>query len=222
MPSLLINDGPLHCCCCCFTQACLAEQARPPLRAINCFFPWGTEAIPRVRCSRPNGWEQKERWRRFGPTLFGVGVHPPRRGAPRQMPPLVGGGGGLVCQSVGKAVLLSDHFDGKQSRESVDLPLTCHPSPSLPSFAFRSSEVRRLLLDLNPYGGSDPLGMSPLFLKGIMQFLNKIFQMTISCNDTREKYCTAFESTHYYYFFLWSYYLQAYVRLGSFWLAYLN
>ena len=81
------------------------------------------------------------------------------------LPPLVGGGGGLVCESVGKADLLSDNFDGKQSRESVDLPLSCHPSPSLTSFAFRSSEVRRLLLDLDPYGGSDQLGMLPLFLK---------------------------------------------------------
>ena len=70
-----------------------------------------------------------------------------------------------MCESVGKADLLSDHFDGKQSRESVDLPLTCHPSPSLTSFTFRSSEVRSLLLDLDPYGGSDPLGMFPLFLK---------------------------------------------------------
>ena len=65
------------------------------------------------------------------------------------LPPLVGGGGGLVCESVGKAYLLSDHFDGKQSRESVDMPLTCHPSPSLTSFAFRSREVRHLLLDLD-------------------------------------------------------------------------
>ena len=39
-------------------------------------------------------------------------------------PPLVNGGGGLVCESVGKADLLSDHFDSKQSREAVDLPLT--------------------------------------------------------------------------------------------------
>ena len=30
---------------------------------------------------------------------------------------------------------------------------------------FRSSEVRCLLLDLDPYGGTDPLGMFPLFLK---------------------------------------------------------
>ena len=48
------------------------------------------------------------------------------------------------------ADLLSDHFERKQSREAVDLLLTCHPSPSLTTFAFRSSEVRRLLLDLDP------------------------------------------------------------------------
>ena len=58
--------------------------------------------------------------------------------------------------------LLSDHFDSTQSMEAVDLPLTCHPC--LTTFAFRSSEVRRLLLDLETYGGTDPLGMFPLFL----------------------------------------------------------
>ena len=58
-----------------------------------------------------------------------------------------------------------DHFDSKQYREAVDLPLTCHPSPSLTTFEFRSSEVRHLLLDLDPYGGTDSLGMFPLFLK---------------------------------------------------------
>ena len=72
---------------------------------------------------------------------------------------------GLVCESVGKADLLSDHFDSKQSWEAVDLPLTCHPSPNHTTFAFRSREVRRLLLDLDPYGGTEPLGMFPLFLK---------------------------------------------------------
>ena len=79
------------------------------------------------------------------------------------MPPLVREGSGPVCESVGKADLLSDHFDSMQSREAVNLPLTCHPSPSLTTFAFRSSEVRHLLLDLDPYGGTDPLGMFPLF-----------------------------------------------------------
>ena len=86
-------------------------------------------------------------------------------GSNSSLPPLLSEGGGLVCESVGKADLLSGHFDSKQSREVVDLPLTCHPSASLTTFAFRSSEVRHLLLDLVPYGGTDPLGMFPLFLK---------------------------------------------------------
>ena len=62
-------------------------------------------------------------------------------GSSSSLPPLIGGGSGLVCESVGKADLLSDHFDGKQSRESVDLPLTCHRHrdlPSLPSGRVRS------------------------------------------------------------------------------------
>ena len=50
-----------------------------------------------------------------------------------------------------------------QSREAVDLPLTCHPSPSFTTFSFRSSEVRCLLFD--PYGGTDQLGMFLLSLK---------------------------------------------------------
>ena len=56
-----------------------------------------------------------------------------------------------MSESVGETDLLSDHFDGKQSRESVDLSLTCYSSQSL-TFAFRSSEVRRLLLDLTLMG----------------------------------------------------------------------
>ena len=63
------------------------------------------------------------------------------------MPPLVSEGGGLVCESVGKADMLSDHFDSKQSMEAVHLPLTCLPSPSFTTFAFRSREVRPLVLD---------------------------------------------------------------------------
>ena len=43
--------------------------------------------------------------------------------------------------------------------------ITWHPSPSLITLAFMSGEVRRILLDWDPYGGTDPLGMFPLFLK---------------------------------------------------------
>ena len=56
-------------------------------------------------------------------------------------PLLVDGGVGLLWESVGKADLPSDHFDSKKSRESVDLPLTGHPSPclsTLPSGRVRS------------------------------------------------------------------------------------
>ena len=75
-----------------------------------------------------------------------------------------------MCESVGKADLLSHHFDGQQSNESVDLPLTGHPSSRLTTFAFRSSEVRRLLLDLDPHGGTDKFGMLSLFLKEPLMF----------------------------------------------------
>ena len=60
---------------------------------------------------------------------------------------------------------VAHHFDGKQSRDPVDLPSTWHPSPSLTTFAFRSREAKRLLLDLDSFGGTDPLRMFPLFLK---------------------------------------------------------
>ena len=83
----------------------------------------------------------------------------------KRQPIDVGEGGRLVCESVGKADLLSDNFDGMQSKEAVDPPLTCHLSPSFTTFAFRSSEVRHLILDLDPYGGTDSLSMFPLFLK---------------------------------------------------------
>ena len=63
--------------------------------------------------------------------------------------PLIGAGGDLVCESVGKADMLLAHFDEKQSMDPVNLPSTCHPSSSLTTFAFGSREVQRLLLDLD-------------------------------------------------------------------------
>ena len=80
--------------------------------------------------------------------------------------PHVGGGDGLVCESIVKAILLSDHFDGKQSGESVDLPLTCHPSSSLT----RSSVVKRLLLDMDPYGAPTHWVCFLFFLRELLIF----------------------------------------------------
>ena len=65
-----------------------------------------------------------------------------------------------MCVSVGNANLLSDHFDCKLSREAADR--RSNQSPSLTTYVFRLSEVRRLLL---PYDGTDQLGVFPLFLR---------------------------------------------------------
>ena len=96
------------------------------------------------------------------------------------LPLLVHEGGGLVSESVGKADLLSDHFDSKQAREAVDLPLSCHPSVGLTTFDFRSREVRHLLLDLDPYGGTDPLGMLPLCLKRTADVMAPLSKCSVS------------------------------------------
>ena len=69
-----------------------------------------------------------KRWAILKSAMFGLSS---------SLPPLVGGGGGLVYKSAGKADLFSNHFEGKQSSLSVDLPLTCNPSPRLSTFAFR-------------------------------------------------------------------------------------
>ena len=39
-------------------------------------------------------------------------------GSSSSLPPLISEGGGLASESVGKADVLSDHFDSKQSRDS--------------------------------------------------------------------------------------------------------
>ena len=107
----------------------------------------------------PHKW-----WSTLKSAVFGSG-------SDSSLPPLIVAGGGLVCESVGKADMLSAHFDGKQSRDPVDLTSTCHPSPTLTTFAFRSREVKWLLLDLDSYGGTDPLGMFHIFLKKTVEVL---------------------------------------------------
>ena len=114
-----------------------------------------------------------------------INVHSPRKwwstlksavfGSSSSLPPLISEGGGLVCESVGKADLLSEHFYSKQYREAVDLPLTYYPFPSLTTLAFRSSEVRCFLLDLDNYGGTDTLGMFSFSLRRLLMLLLPVF-----------------------------------------------
>ena len=87
-------------------------------------------------------------------------------GSSSSLPPLVTEGGILVCvcrlvRLICCLIILTASSPGRL----LICHSTYHPSPSLATFLFRSSEVRRLLLDLDPYGGTDPLGMFPFFLK---------------------------------------------------------
>ena len=84
----------------------------------------------------PHKW-----WSTFKSAVFGSSL---------SLSPLVSEGGGLMCESVGKADLLSDHFDSKQSREAVDLPLTCHASPSLTHLCLQAKWGEASLVRLGP------------------------------------------------------------------------
>ena len=57
------------------------------------------------------------------------------------------------------------------SDEVLTLPQSCHPEAKLTAIAFRSREIERLMLGLNPYGGSGPDGIFPLFLIKTAHFL---------------------------------------------------
>lgn len=92
-------------------------------------------------------------------------------GAEPSLPPLINDRGVLLYDPAGQAALLADYFDNKQSRDSISLPSSCHPQPRLTSFAFRSKEVKSLLLDQDPYDGTDPLGTFPLFFKKTAEVL---------------------------------------------------
>ena len=87
-------------------------------------------------------------------------------GTSSSLPPLVSEGGRLVSESLVRLICCQIILTASSPcREAVDLPPTCHQSPCLTTFAFRSRGVRHLLLDLDPYFGTDPLGMFPLCLK---------------------------------------------------------
>ena len=86
-------------------------------------------------------------------------------GMDSSVPPLLRPDGSLTHCPKEMATLLADVFDSKQSNEKLTMPHSCFPEPKLNSFAFRAREIKALLLDLDAYGGVDPNGIFPLFLK---------------------------------------------------------
>ena len=75
---------------------------------------------------------------------------------------LVDRGGRLIWPADIEASWFLAHFDAKQCRDSFQQPQACDPYPVLCSVAFRSSFIRKLLLDLDLYGGNDSDGMFSL------------------------------------------------------------
>lgn len=49
----------------------------------------------------------------------------------------------------------------------VTLPHSCMPEPKFPSFAFWSSEVHKLLNELDSFGCTDPIGFFPQFYRTV-------------------------------------------------------
>ena len=70
-----------------------------------------------------------------------------------------------------KAEFLSTFFSSKENQNDVALPSVCFPEPILSSFAFKSSELHKSLSDLDTYGGNEPSGMFPMFLKEISSLI---------------------------------------------------
>ena len=101
-------------------------------------------------------------WSTLKSSLFGVDS---------SMPPLLNADGSAIYCPKAKAERLADVFDSKQCGESLLLPQACFPEPKLCSMAFRSSEVKTLLLNLDSHGGIDPNGIFPIFLKKTADFI---------------------------------------------------
>ena len=83
-------------------------------------------------------------------------------GVDSSVPPLVKPNGCITHSPLEKATLFADVFDSKQRNEELEIPLSYFPKHKLNSFAFRSSEVKKILLDLDSFGAINPNVIFPL------------------------------------------------------------
>ena len=108
-------------------------------------------------------------------------------GAESDIPPLCSPGGTLVSDPAEKADLFSTWSDSNQSRDIVELPLTCHPRPAFCGIAFRAREVERHLLDLDPNGRVDPSGCFLMFFRKTASVLapklSCLFRRLLCCGE---------------------------------------
>ena len=87
------------------------------------------------------------------------------------MPPLLKPDGSLTHCPMDNSTLFGNVFDSKQSNAKLTMPPSCFPEPKLTTLAFRSREIRSLLLDLDAYGGAGPDGIFPLFFIKTAQYM---------------------------------------------------
>ena len=93
------------------------------------------------------------------------------------IPSLQSDGDAPVSDLAGKAALLSNFSDGKQSTDDVDCPVSCHSRSMLCSFAFRSCEVCRQLSMFDLHGGVEPLRFHSMFFIGLASVLDPKFSI---------------------------------------------
>ena len=93
-------------------------------------------------------------------------------GASSSLLPLVDKRGRLVLSADEKASLFSAHLDANHYKESFQQPHSSGPSPLLCSVALRSSFLRSLVLNLDPYSGKDSDEMFLLFCKQVTRVLS--------------------------------------------------
>ena len=101
-------------------------------------------------------------WSTLKTAFFGMDV---------AVPPLLRPNGSVTHCPKEKAALFADVFDGKQSNDSLSMPQSCFPEAELTTFAFCSGEVKKLLLELDPYGGTGPDDIFPLFFVKTANYL---------------------------------------------------
>ena len=103
-------------------------------------------------------------WSTFNSALFGIDM---------TVPPLIKSDGSITHNPEEKATLFADIFDSKQSNDKLTMPHSCFPEAKLTKLAFRSIEIKKkLILELDSYGGAGPDGIFPLFFKKTCEVLS--------------------------------------------------
>ena len=95
------------------------------------------------------------------------------------VPPLLRPNGSLTHCPKEKAALFAYVLDSKQSNDSLTMPQSCFPEAELTTFAFCSGEVKKLLLELDHYGGAGPDDIFPLFFVKTAYYLAPKFSTVL-------------------------------------------